>query len=112
MTEDRCCYIVENPETGYRRFFYYTDDNFNSARDAAFRYALKNQNAKIPAVVYLSKMERIWEYAPEPEEETDCQEPLQEALGKSDSQDCQKSLKGALGKSDKPEPRPADFPNF
>ena len=96
MTEDRCCYIVENLETGYRRFFHYTDDNFNSARDAAFRYALKNQAAKIPTVVYLSKMERIWEYAPETEEETDCQ----------------KSLKGALGKSDKPDPRPADFPNF
>ena len=70
MTTENC-YIVENPETGYRRFFYFTDENHNQTRDAAFRYANKNQTAKIPTTVFLCKMDKIWEFHPEPNLETD-----------------------------------------
>ena len=70
MTTENC-YIVENPETGYRRFFYFTNETYNQTRDAAFRYANKNQTQKIPTTVFLSKAEKIWEYYPEPNLETE-----------------------------------------
>ena len=50
------CYIVENSETGYRRFFYFTNETYNQNRDPT---------------VFLSKAEKIWEYYPEPNLETE-----------------------------------------
>lgn len=92
------CFIVENTETGYCRFFYFETETYTKSRDAAFRVANRNQTQKIPTTVYMSYAEKIWEYYPEPNLEYEPEtEQKPENVQKLNS---------------KPEPKPADFPNF